>query len=551
LTLQPLFFRRKLSNLCQNISRIVSVFTKQSIMISIVKKYLGLCDFSDQKEDFEDLFLSHPNYPSVFAITDSLDMLSIENIAIKVPKEQFVELPESFLAVFNDNMVFVSKTNTNVIIETEEGKQQKLSFNEFLTGWNEIILAIEPNTNTLIKKEKTNPKWLLYTLPVIALIILSATYNDYNFNSIVLLTTSIIGLLISIFIVQEKFGIKNEIASKFCNINPNASCDSVIKSNKSEINKWIGFSDLPLLFFSISILSIIMQTEESSNITGFLSLAATPIIIYSVWLQKFELKKWCVLCLAVSFIIVLQSLVFGFATTSFSNIIAINFFGFLFSGILLTTIWLFVKPILEAKIKAEKGEMELKKFKRNYEVFNFLSKNIPVLKGFDKLEGLQFGNKTASLQLTIIISPSCGHCHKAFEDGFSLVRKFPERVFLNVLFNINPENNDNPYKIIVETLLTINNINPENIESAIFDWHIKKMDLQPWLEKWKINTVDMKVNHQIYQQYNWCLENEFNYTPVKIVNNKLFPNEYDISELKYFLNDFSQEKEENYILAEA
>uniref|UniRef100_UPI00374CDD70 vitamin K epoxide reductase family protein n=1 Tax=Flavobacterium sp. TaxID=239 RepID=UPI00374CDD70 len=507
--------------------------------------------FSDQKENFEDLFLSHPNYPSVFAITDSLDMLSIENIAIKVPKEQFIALPDYFLAGFNNDVVLVSKTNTAVTIETNEGKQQKLSFNEFLTGWNEVIIAIEPNTNALNTNEKINIKWLLYILPVIAFIILSVGYNKYDFISASLLVTSLIGLLLSVFIVQEKFGIKNEIASKFCNINPNASCDSVIKSSKSDINKWVGFSDLPLLFFGISILSIIIQPEHASKILGFLSLVSIPVIVYSVWLQKIQLKKWCVLCLAVSFIIVLQSLVFSFTTTSFFNITAINFFGFLFSSILLTSIWLFVKPVFEAKLKAEKGETELKKFKRNYEVFNFLSKEVSVISGFNKLEGLAFGNKTANTQLTIIISPSCGHCHKAFEDGFNLVTKFPERVFLNVLFNINPENNENPYKEVVETLLAIHFINPENSESAISDWHIKKMELEPWLKKWKMKNGDMKTSHQIHQQYNWCLENEFNYTPVKIINNKLFPSEYEISELKHFLNDFHEEKVENYILAEA
>jgi len=477
--------------------------------------------------------------------------LSIENVAIKVPKEQFIELPESFLAVYNDTMVLVTKTKTSITIETEEEKQLKLSFNEFLTGWNEVIVAIEPNTNSVMQNEKINTKWLSNTLPVILLIILSINYNNYNVISTLLLVTSLIGLLLSVFIVQEKFGIKNKISSKFCNINPNTSCDSVIKSSKSEINKWVGFSDLPLLFFSSSVLAIMIQPKSASIIIGFLSLIAIPVIGYSVWLQKMQLKKWCVLCLAVSAVIVLQSFVFGFTTTSFSNITAINGFGFLFSAILLTTIWLFVKPIFEAKIKAEKGENELKKFKRNYEIFSFLSKDIPVLKGFDSLEGLTFGNKIAKAQLTIIISPSCGHCYKAFEDGFNLVKKFPERVFLQVLFNVNPENNDNPYKAVVETLLAISNINSENAESAISDWHIKKMDLETWLKKWKMNTADMKANHQIHQQYNWCLENEFNYTPVKIVNNKLFPNEYDISEIKYFVNDFSQEKEENYILAEA
>ena len=280
-------------------------------MINIVKKYLDECKFSNKKENFEDLFLSHPNYPSVFAITDSLDMLSIENIAIKIPKEQFDELPESFLAMFNDAMVLVSKSTTSVTVETEVGKRQKLTFNEFLSSWNEVVLAIEPNTNPILNTKKTNLKWLLYILPITLLIVLSVTYNKYSLNSSLLLITSLIGLLISVFIVQEKLGIKNEMVSKFCNINPNTSCQTVIQSNKSDFNQWVGFSDLPLLFFSMSFLAIIIQPESSSNIVGHMSLLSIPIVGYSIWLQKMKLKKWCVLCLGVSGVMVIQSLIFG------------------------------------------------------------------------------------------------------------------------------------------------------------------------------------------------------------------------------------------------
>ena len=516
-------------------------------MIEIVKKYLLLNNFSQSLNDFEDVFLSHPNYPSIFAITDTLNMLSIENIALKVPKEQFEELPNFFLAIYNDNLTLTIKNISNVTIETENGKNKVLNYNEFLSGWNDVIIVIEPNANLVLKKEKINLKWLFYTLPVFALILLSVVFNHHTINSTILLIISLTGLLISVFIIQEKLGIKNEIASKFCSINTNISCNSVIKSEKSEINQWIGFTDLPLLFFSISVLAIIIQPEQIYIIIGLISLASTPVIIYSLWLQKFKLKKWCVLCLAVSVIILIQSLVFSFAITLI-NISKISIFSFLLSTILLVTIWLLVKPILESKIKIEKEVIDFKKFKRNFEVFNFMSKDIPLINGFNQLEGLQFGNLLSPVKLTIIISPSCGHCHKAFKDGLDLVKKFPERVSLHVLFNINPENIDNPYKLVVETLLAISFINPENAESAISDWHIKKMELKNWLENWNVKTNNMKVNHEIHQQYQWCLENKFNYTPVKIVNEKLIPNEYEINELKYFLNNFSEIKQENYLL---
>lgn len=509
-------------------------------MINLVKKYLDINRFATYKVDFEDLFLSHPNYPSVYAITDSLDAMSIENLAVKVPKEQWQELPESFLAIYEGMMVLVSKIDSLICIETDKGKKKNITANQFLADWNGVIIVIEPNVNIKDQNVKTNKRWFSYSLPFIALIILSVTFNSYSLNNILLLAASLFGFIISVFIVQEKFGIKNELFSKICNINPGASCDSVIKSDLASKWKWGDFSDLPLLFFGVNFLSIAIQPNHSGLIVGFLSLLSIPLIAYSIWLQKVQIKKWCILCLAVSFLMIIQALLFVFNNRPFPNISSINFFGFLFFSVLFSWTWFFIKPILSKEIKNVQEINEFKKFKRNFRLFNFLTNEIPDLDGFDQLEGLRVGAKETDVQLTIIISPSCGFCHKAFQEAFELVSKFPERISLNILFNINPENEDNPYKAVVENLLGINYITPEKSIQAISDWHLKKMKLEEWKEKWTINNMDMKVSHQIHKQYNWCLKNGFNYTPVKIVNGKLFPNEYEISELRYFLNDISE-----------
>jgi uncharacterized membrane protein len=511
-------------------------------MINLVTQYLALNSYLSAKDEFEESFLSHPNYPSVFAITDSLDMLSIENIAIKVPKEQLGELPVSFLAFFNKDLVLITKNEKAIQIETEKGEKTTVSIDDFCKGWNGIIIAIEPNQVT-ITKVKANIKWVGYGLPVVSLVLLSFFYNNYTASNAILLFTSIIGVLVSIFIVQEKFGLKNEMVSKFCNINPNTSCDSVIQSQKGDINKWMSFTDLPFLFFSTSIVSILLNPTYSSKIIGLLSLFSLPVIVYSLWLQKIQIKKWCMLCLVVSAILILQGFTGYFLEQPLLTNVIFNDFVYLFSMVFCTSLWLMIKPQLEYRFKAEKEVRELKKIKRSYPVFEFLSKEVPVNVGFSKLQGLQFGSSKSSIALTIILSPSCGHCHKAFEDAISLVHKYPEKIFLNVLFNINPENNDNPYKAVVENLLEINNVFPDKIEEAISDWHIHKVGLESWVSKWKVTAISMKVNQQIQQQYDWCLANEFNYTPVKIVNGKIYPNQYSIDELKYFINDFSEEED--------
>jgi hypothetical protein len=211
--------------------------------------------------------------------------------------------------------------------------------------------------------------------------------------------------------------------------------------------------------------------------------------------------------------------------------------------VLLTSAWLLIKPVVRNVLNSDNNVKELKKFKRNYSLLNFLSKKIPNANGLEDLRGLQFGNRNAGVKLSIVLSPSCGHCHKTFQEAFDLVLKFPDRIFLNILFNVNPENAENPYKIVVERLLTINRATPGKIVEAISDWHIKKMELKKWLKKWHTEPVSMMINQEIQKQYEWCSKNNFNYTPVKIVNEKLYPEEYELNELKYFLNDFVEEVE--------
>jgi len=523
-------------------------------MVNLVRKYLESNGFDYKGNDFKESYLSHPNYPSLYAVTDTLNLLQIENVAARIPKEQFIELPDCFLSMLDGEFALVNKKDASVEIETIKGNFLKLSFDDFLNRWNQLVIAVEPNLISTPKPNYTFSKGYLYLLPCIALITLTLFFNSFGLKELLLLATSTFGFIISVFIAQEKFGIKNEVASKLCSLNSSTSCDSVIQSDKSSINKWLSFSDLPLLFFAISVTAIVIQPQSSGIIVGFMSSIMLPIIAYSIWLQKVELKKWCVLCLIVSFIIVLQSLVFVFTTTSFLKVLlSVNAFVVLFAAIMITSLWFLIKPLITQKLKVEKEVNELKRFKRDFRLFTFLSKDVLEVEEFNKLKGIQIGNANAEVQLTIIISPSCGHCHTAFKDALQLVKTYPERVYLQILFNINPDNNDNPYTIVVQSLLAINALLPEKVEEALSDWHIKKMELNQWKEKWSVTMIDTKANQQIALQYKWCLQNKFNYTPVKLINGKLFPAQYEINELKYFLNDFSEENQvlENNVLIKA
>lgn len=511
-------------------------------MLNIIKKYLNLNKYYDQRELFEEAFLSHPNYPSLYAVTDSLNYLSIDNLAVKVPKEQFVELPDIFLALYDSELVLTKKENSVVSIETEKGKKSRISSDEFLKGWNQIVLVVESNSEVSNFQFKNSySKWGLYLLPVVLLVLLSTFLFNFSSFIFLILSLTLTGLVLSVLILQEKFGIKSELGSKLCNVSAQASCDSVIKSDKSKIFNGLSFYDLPILFFGINFLALLIDPIHSSLIVVLLSLVSIPFLGYSVWLQKVILKKWCFLCLVVSLVISVQGIFVFSHSDSLTNLTFSNSFSYIQSSILIISSWFFIRPIIEKSIQLKNELNVYKRLKRNFKVFKSFSKKIEVNEGFEKLKGIQYGDVNARVKLTLFLSPSCGHCHRAFKDAKDLFEKNQTNVYLNILFNVNPENRSNEYLSVVETLLALDASNEEMAKEALEDWHIKTMNLTEWKEKWSLSSYDMIVNNQMMRQYEWCLANKFNFTPVKVINDELFPNEYELSDIKYFINDFEEE----------
>uniref|UniRef100_UPI004047E7B6 hypothetical protein n=1 Tax=Flavobacterium sp. TaxID=239 RepID=UPI004047E7B6 len=95
---------------------------------------------------------------------------------------------------------------------------------------------------------------------------------------------------------------------------------------------------------------------------------------------------------------------------------------------------------------------------------------------------------------------------------------------------------DNPYLDIARSVLKLNNQGKDIIQ-ALDDWHIEKMEMEVWKEKWHKTSDFNQENNQLMQQFQWCVDNEFNYAPVKIFNNYLMGQQYNIDELFYFFKD--------------
>ena len=55
--------------------------------------------------------------------------------------------------------------------------------------------------------------------------------------------------------------------------------------------------------------------------------------------------------------------------------------------------------------------------------------------------------------------------------------------------------------------------------------------------------IDYEVEENLRSEYTWCMKNDFNYTPIKLVNGLIYPDEYELQELKYFISELTEKEE--------
>ncbi|RNL80806.1 hypothetical protein ED312_18855 [Sinomicrobium pectinilyticum] len=506
-------------------------------------RYIRDNNYEITYDEFTRQLTSHPDYPSLYAISDSLQHWQIENVVVRVPKEELHQLPENFIAVTgedgNHNIVYIRKAGDNIRMYEEKDKKE-IRVGEFLKLWSGIVLAVEPNEvkGNRFRLSLSGLSRVFVFVAVFAVVLRLITAN-YTLAVILFLLVSITGVFISVFAIRETLGFFSGTVHKICNAGSSTSCGEVLSSRAAKVFGPVTLSDLCFIYFTSVILTTLAVPDGYASVWTFLIvLGGVLFSLYSIYYQAVVIKKWCMLCLGINLVLYIQ---LGVLLLSSDYTLDVAFLSFLVLMLALTALgWLWSKEKLVKLRKLENVEVEFLKFKRNRKVFQ------AVLEGGDKvdevslesLEVLKLGKENTGEIVYGVLSPSCIHCKSTFLNYLDLIRESPDGLECAVLFNVNPENDQNPYLEICYRVLEMYE-RKERGEAlmALKEWYTSGFDLKAWQDKYgKVNGEDIdKYKQQIYRHYHWCKENKINYTPATVFKGHIYPAAFAINDLKFFI----------------
>lgn len=499
-------------------------------------------------EDLHLQLLSHVDYPSLKAITDTLDYFGIENVAANVPKDALTQMPKSFLALIDrggvNQLVFTSHDKANVIFRDENNKKTKMSVASFKEVWTGTIIAIE-----VPEKEKGRFMPKASISKIIAFILFATILGTTLMKGIDLMFSiyfllALVGLGISYLILKESQGDSSALTVKVCNtISANTQgCSAVINNARGKLSKHIGLGDLSLIYFASTVV-ICMYLGVNTNALLIVASLTLPVVVYTLYSQAFKIKDWCFLCLGIAAVLVSQFVILlnMFATWDFS-------FSYLLLAISITVLvsgsWILFKPYLAKSKELEEVQKGFLSLKRDEVVFEaLLEKNrVDNLATVSDEAMIHFGNIKASLQITAYTNPLCGFCTEAFQGYDALLTQFKDNIGISFIFNT-PQDTENPSFKISKRIIELYNSSPEKAWKAMKDWFaIKEIDV--WTEQYGTQSSMLLLSENILENHrSIVMENQIFYTPETIIGEFKFPRpQYAYKDLGLFMNYFKEKQ---------
>jgi len=517
----------------------------------VTAKFLECLDVKAHSKTVARTIESHPEYPSVLALSDSLLKWKVEHDVYKFDKEDvsIADIPLPFIAHsmnYGGRFLLVEHIDSHQITYSDEGIERKtIKISDFMMLWDGVALIGKKTSES--GEENYIQGILRYTLeslmlPALIFLIISSflfLLPDEGISTPLIFVMSIksVGITACILLLIQSINSNNPFIQNLCSIAGKGKCDELLKSDAAKITDWLNWSEVGFFYFVTTFL--LMIKSGSTPLIALCSLLVLPFTIYSLTYQ-YKKQTWCILCCIVQLVLISDFVTLAFlrgTDTLFKSSLDFlieNLFFIIYVILVPVVSWSFFKGYFKTSVEFLPLQKQLNKFKYDSNLFAKSVTNQPRFAISDDLHPVIFGNPNAQIVITMISNLYCGPCGKAHTKLKELIDNRPD-VQLKVVFVTNNFDDGVQWKttdhIIALNLLIDKSIVHKALECWYKDDKRKYEDL---FEKFPL-ILTKNVEGLRDSQKQWCDLVEIKFTPTLLINGYKLPEPYSIDDLKFLL----------------
>lgn len=510
--------------------------------------------------ELQKLIDEHPDYPSLLALSDSFSSLGVESLALKLNPEQLASLDVPFIAQilpkddveFSFTIVIPKSKGACVYLHPFHNKWLNVSIQEFRELSTGIVLLAEKGENKRElnleggrKTERRSFTQIIFITLFVFFIFLSAIGNAFWLQGWSAMWVSMhlllvtIGSVVTSLLVWFEVDEHNQALRGVCSGSRNVSCAAILQSGASSILgiKWsvIGFT------YFVGSMTALLSAALSSSISfilSWLNIAALPYAFFSLYYQWKIVKQWCVLCLWVQGILLVQAGLTLAKGGLFASQPSISMNDVFLVSVCFLLPFISVSVVIPAFKKVKEGRNyrnELMRMKRKSEIFRILlEKQKKVTFNPDGL-GITIGKPKAKYKIIKVCNPYCEPCanaHPILEE----ILNDNLNVQIQIIFTAEDSETDLKAPPVKHLMAIAEKGNEEMIRRALEDWYgTKKKDYGIFASKYPMNGELARQGSKLAAMRIWCNQMNTNVTPTFFVDGYQLPDLYTLQDLKFLL----------------
>lgn len=495
------------------------------------------------RDVFQQELFSHPDYPSLVALTDTLSILKIKyrvGVCSCIDLEQNGQMA---LIVCHSKFFVLRKIEKEKVLcyDPEIKKSKAIGRALFEQGWNGVALYVETMPFTFAYARLWfSQKIKKWGIALGGLFLFIALWNESNYLDWLYVLIKAFGVLCCVSLVGRHMKKGGSLLRMICENRKYFSCDIVLESKYSRI-LGISLTDIGMVYFGSTFLSCLYGiTAQNIILKSWLlsfSLCSLPILLFSICYQGFVIKKWCPLCLSVMFALLME-IVVAYWCFSVENV-SLNWdrtsLAFLLSSLFLfTSVWKIWKEGELHRLLSMESMIEFLRIKKNMMVFQKL------LDQGKRVDLCDFGNipfyksENPVITLTVVMNIYCHSCMKIHKELIELYNSFVDKLSIRILLTGSIEKRSDIRNESSLYLLSVYEKHGIDIfEKELFRF-FESPD-KPLNKTYTFNEVKEEVERDYYKGLDWIKQNHVTVTPSIFVNDVELPAIYQVADLKYFL----------------
>ncbi|MEL6537124.1 MAG: vitamin K epoxide reductase family protein [Bacteroidota bacterium] len=483
---------------------------------------------------------SHPEFPSLRAITDSLDYFNIENLALSIPKESWGELPSGFMAQIHSTeegeaFVRVEKKGQNVRYFTDKGKRHQSTVDEFSEIWTGIIVAVDEQSK--VRSRLRVP--LVPTLGVLAILGIWWLNNaeQLHWVSALYFALSFLGLGVAYTLGKESYAESTWLGQRICGGGQNtatSSCSQVLNSSQSKLPFGLTLTDLAIGYFGALVLAQLAFGFGGGPLT-LLTWASLPVILLSWGAQALVLRKWCALCLTLSLVMLAQWALLFAMPQGGEWLVPTYWGGLAAAAVVAALVWRHQRSAMQLRKSLHKQEISLLAFKRDPALRDFLIAQNPQVT-YAPLANYQmlFGTENTPNSITSVINPLCGYCSDTFKVYRQLIEEGRFDMQLRMIFLV-PDDPKHEAYVLARRMIACFLLSSDYGWKALVAW-FDGGEKDSWLEQFPAESAkEEEAMVWLKEHRQWCVDRTLMYTPITFLGDVLLDLPYHTEDLPLLL----------------